>query len=234
MQVSALALGQTRAAPRQPAGQTFQVTPVSCQGVGCQPLLRPGGLEEGCDQRGVMRRDRCLRWRTHRCAQPVTCGALRVCDAVPAGLFMSDLAPAPLWRRLAAAVYDTFALLALWMLAAALVLLLFPGRVDLAQPPPFYNAALRSALLAATTLYYVLSWLRGGQTIGGRAWQLGVVDAAGGRLSTPRALLRFAVAILSWAAVGLGFLWCLVDRQRRSWHDLAAGTLVVHQASRRK
>ena len=147
---------------------------------------------------------------------------------------MSDLVPASLWRRLAAALYDSFALLALWMLAAALVLLLFPGRVDLAQPPPFYNAALRGALLAATALYFVLSWLRGGQTIGARAWQLRVVDAHGDRLNAPRALLRFAVAMLSWAAAGAGFLWCLVDRQRRSWHDLAAGTLVLHQASRRK
>lgn len=147
---------------------------------------------------------------------------------------MSDLVPVPLWRRLAAALYDGFAVLALWMFVAALVLLLFPGRVDLAQPPPFYNAVLRSALFAATALYYVLSWLRGGQTIGGRAWQLRVVDADGGTLNTPRALLRFAIALVSWSAAGLGFLWCLVDRQRRSWHDLAAGTLVAHQASRRK
>jgi uncharacterized RDD family membrane protein YckC len=39
--------------------------------------------------------------------------------------------------------------------------------------------------------------------------------------------LRFAVALLSLAPAGLGFWWALFDAQGRSWHDIAAGTLVV-------
>lgn len=135
--------------------------------------------------------------------------------------------PAPLWLRLAAAIYDLFPLLALWMLAAALVLFAAHGEVDVAHPPFTYRTALRVALLAVTAAYFVISWARGGQTIGMRAWRLRVTAGDGSRLPWPRALLRFAVAIVSLGALGLGFLWCLVDRERRAWHDIAAKSQVL-------
>jgi uncharacterized RDD family membrane protein YckC len=134
--------------------------------------------------------------------------------------------PASLWLRLAAAAYDLFPLIALWMLSAGLFLLALHGKVDVAHPPFAYRIALRTTLLAVSAAYFVISWSRGGQTIGMRAWRLRVVAADGGALPWPRALLRFAVALLSLAALGLGFAWCLVDGERRGWHDLAAGTKV--------
>ena len=139
--------------------------------------------------------------------------------------------PAPLWLRLGAAVYDLFPLVALWMLTAALFLFAARGSVDVAHPPFAYHLALQLALLAVTAAYFIVSWTRGGQTIGMRAWKLRVVDADGATLPWPRALLRFAVAIVSLAAIGLGFLWCLVDRDRRAWHDIAAHSLVVRLAA---
>jgi uncharacterized RDD family membrane protein YckC len=39
--------------------------------------------------------------------------------------------------------------------------------------------------------------------------------------------VRFAVAIVSLAALGLGFAWCLVDPAHRTWHDIAARSRVV-------
>ena len=42
------------------------------------------------------------------------------------------------------------------------------------------------------------------------------------------ASLRFVAALLSWAAVGLGFLWQLWDRDRLTWHDRISGTRIVH------
>lgn len=136
--------------------------------------------------------------------------------------------PAPLWRRLAAALYDLFPLIGLWMLVAALGLLLAGGRVDVAHPPPLYHLGLQLALLGVTALYFVLSWCRGGQTIGMRAWRLQVM-ADEAPLGWPRALLRFGIALLSLATLGLGFLWCLVDREQRAWHDIASGTRMVQR-----
>ncbi len=136
--------------------------------------------------------------------------------------------PVPLWRRLAAAAYDLLVLVAVWMLVAALVLAAFHGEVDVARQPPLYHAVLQVSLLAATALYFAVSWSRGGQTIGMRAWRVRVVGADGRSPAFLRALARFGVAIASTLVVGLGFAWCLVDRRRRTWHDIASSTSLVH------
>jgi uncharacterized RDD family membrane protein YckC len=134
---------------------------------------------------------------------------------------------APLWRRLAALGYDLMPLLALWMLTAGLVLLAFRGEVDVAHQPPLYHLCLQAALLAVTATYFVVSWTRGGQTIGMRAWRIRVADAQGHSPRLRQALLRFVVALPAAALAGAGFIWCLFDRDRRAWHDLAAGTRLV-------
>jgi uncharacterized RDD family membrane protein YckC len=135
--------------------------------------------------------------------------------------------PASLWLRVAAVVYDLFPLIALWMATAGLLLLAMHGNVDVAHPPGAYRIALRVALLAVSAAYFVVSWSRGGQTIGMRAWRLRVVAADGGRLPWTRALLRFVVALCSLAVLGLGFIWCLFDRERRGWHDIATQSRLV-------
>lgn len=134
-------------------------------------------------------------------------------------------APAALPWRLLAAVYDALPVLALWMLASAIVLVLHGN-----QPfAPWSAGQLALWLLCwlLTGLYAVLSWRRGGQTLGMRPWRLRVVDASGGLASLRALWLRYAVATLSLAAGGLGFLWSLLDRERRTWHDIASGTRLV-------
>ena len=140
---------------------------------------------------------------------------------------MQSSNPAALWLRFAAAVYDLFPLIALWMVTAGLLLLAMHGTIDVAHPPLAYTMALRGALLAVSAAYFVVSWGRGGQTIGMRAWRLRVVGADGLRLPWSRALLRFAVVLVSLVALGLGFIWCVVDHQRRGWHDIAARSCLV-------
>lgn len=139
---------------------------------------------------------------------------------------------APLWRRLAALGYDLMPLLALWMLTAGLVLVAFRGDVDVAHQPPLYHFSLQAALLAVTAAYFVLSWTRGGQTIGMRAWRIRLVDAEGRSPDLRHALLRFVVALPALAIAGAGFAWCLIDRDARAWHDLAAGTRLVRVPGR--
>lgn len=140
---------------------------------------------------------------------------------------MPSSVSAPLWLRLAAIFYDLLVLTAVWMLAAALVLLAFHGEVDVAHQPPLYHAILQGVLLSLTAIYFVISWTRGGQTIGMRAWRLRVTGPGEQSPSWSQALLRFAVGTLSLGACGLGFAWCLIDRDRRAWHDIAAGTQVL-------
>lgn len=132
--------------------------------------------------------------------------------------------PAHLGWRLLALVYDAFPLLALLMLASGLFLWARGGRTVAGDPA---WALLELALLwTLSGLYFVVSWRRGGQTIGMRPWRLQVL-AGDGRLAGPGPLWRrYAVATLS---LGLGLLWCLFDRERRGLHDLVAGTVLVRR-----
>lgn len=130
--------------------------------------------------------------------------------------------PAPLWRRLAAATYDAFLLLGLW-LGLLLADEIFRGLLAL----PAEVHVLRVLLLGSAFVFFSWFWIHGGQTLGMRAWRLRVQGDDGAALTWPTAALRFAVALLSWSLLGLGLLWCLVDRRKRAWHDLAARTEVV-------
>lgn len=132
--------------------------------------------------------------------------------------------PAPLRLRLAAAAYDLLPLLGLWFVAAVLALAVTGGALDTRT---FTGKLIVQAFaLGLSAAYFVVSWTRGGQTIGMRAWKLRVVDASGAPLRWSQALLRFTVALVSLAALGAGFWWALFDTQKRAWHDIVARTRV--------
>ena len=133
--------------------------------------------------------------------------------------------PASLRLRLAAAAYDLLPLLGLWFVAAVLALAVTGGALDTHTLAGKF--LVQGFALALSAAYFVVSWSRGGQTIGMRAWKLRVVDASGERLRWTQALLRFVVALVSIAALGAGFWWALFDARRRAWHDMATRTRVL-------
>lgn len=140
----------------------------------------------------------------------------------------ASAAPAMLHIRLLAMLYDLLPLAALWMATSAVMLLLRGGE----RVAPGSAAAMIEflLLLAVSFAYLGLSWRRGGQTLGMRAWRLYLVNTDGSRPVSWRALLlRYVVAMLSLAAVGLGFVWSLLETNRRTWHDLASGTVMVRK-----
>ena len=133
--------------------------------------------------------------------------------------------PASLRLRLAAAAYDLLPLLGLWFVAAVLALAVTGGALDTHTLAGKF--LVQGFALALSAAYFVVSWSRGGQTIGMRAWRLRVVDANGDRVPWSHACLRFFVALVSLAALGAGFWWALFDPQRRAWHDMATRTRVL-------
>ena len=132
---------------------------------------------------------------------------------------------AALGWRLLAAIYDLLPVLALWFATAALVLLLRGGAP--VATGTFAAWGELGLMLLVGFAYFGLSWRRGGQTLGMRAWRLRLVSLRGDAPAWHQLGLRYLVAGVSLAAFGLGFLWALVDRERRTWHDLASGTAVV-------
>ena len=136
-----------------------------------------------------------------------------------------EVETATLWPRLLALIYDFFPMLGIWFAVAVLSYALNGGEP---VTPGSLGAWLEFvALVGATFLYTGLSWRLGGQTLGMRAWRLRAVDADGNPPGWAAIALRFGVGAVSLAVAGLGFVWVLIDRERRSWHELASGTLTV-------
>lgn len=125
-----------------------------------------------------------------------------------------------LLRRLAAALYDSLLLLALWFSVGFVVI------------------AVRNEAIPALTLWFELLlwmlgfffygwfWTHGSQTLGLRAWRLRAVRRDGGALGWPQALLRYVLALPSWVSV-VGILWSLLDREGRTWHEIASASKLV-------
>lgn len=130
--------------------------------------------------------------------------------------------PAGLTRRLLAVLYDLLLLTGLWMIATA-VLLPFTHGEAVAAGDLIY----RLYLVAIAFGFFGIFWTRDGQTLGMKAWRLRLQQPDGRPVTWRQAAIRFLVAGISAAALGLGFAWQLIDRQRRSWHDIASGTRLV-------
>ena len=128
---------------------------------------------------------------------------------------------APGWRLLAF-IYDVLPMIPLAMVVSAVFLWINGGQT--VERSPLLGTLEWLTIWALAGAYFVLSWRRGGMTLGMRPWRLRVL-AADGRPAGVRALwLRYAVASVT---PGVCWLWCLVDAERRGLHDLAAGTLLV-------
>ena len=131
---------------------------------------------------------------------------------------------AGLLRRVAAICYDLLLVLAILMTLAFAVIMLRAGNAIGSGSVWF-----QLLLLATWCMYFCWSWTHGGQTIGMRAWRLRLQTRAGTAAGWGAALLRFVCAGLSALAFGIGFLWCLVDRDRLTWHDRLSRTELVYR-----
>lgn len=147
-----------------------------------------------------------------------------------------DYQNAPLWRRMAAILYDSLLVFALFFLAGFINLgtqMAIYGEVQLRQMTeqgysldglPFYLV-----LVVVTYGFFGFFWTRTGQTLGMQAWRVRVLDSEGQPLSPMKSIIRFVVAIPALGLAGLGLFWMLIDGEKRSWQDIASSsrTLIV-------
>jgi uncharacterized RDD family membrane protein YckC len=66
-----------------------------------------------------------------------------------------------------------------------------------------------------------------GQTVGKRLLRLRVISCRGTTPGPFRGILRFAAMFASVLPAGLGWIWCLFDRERRALHDHLSATYVI-------
>jgi len=76
-------------------------------------------------------------------------------------------------------------------------------------------------------LYHVFLWTWKGTTIGGIIVGIKVIRLDGRPLDFPVALIRALASVLSFFVLGLGFFWVGITKEKQSWHDKIAGTVMV-------
>ncbi|NKI35056.1 RDD family protein [Wenzhouxiangella sp. XN79A] len=131
-----------------------------------------------------------------------------------------DPRPCPLSRRLFALIYDGLILAGLWMIAAALVVIPTGDAVDSGQ------LGFQLFLVLVAFAYFGGCWRMGRQTVGMRAWKIRL-DAPTSPPAFAALATRFAVGMVSIAALGAGFWSALFRADGATWHDRASGTRLV-------
>ncbi|MGY6630073.1 MAG: RDD family protein [Wenzhouxiangella sp.] len=120
-------------------------------------------------------------------------------------------------RRFAAIIYDGLLLVGVLMMATLIIVIPAGSEV--------INLAFQFYLLVVAWGYFAVCW-RGGQTLGMKAWRIGI-EGASQPIDWWSTVVRFAVATVSWVPAGLGYWWGLFRHDKACWHDLASGTRLV-------
>jgi uncharacterized RDD family membrane protein YckC len=155
------------------------------------------------------------------------------------------LSAAPLLRRMAAFLYEGVLLFGVTF-ATGLVFAVAMHQTS--------GMKLRSSLIAVefvvVGLYFIVLWVRSGQTLPMKTWHLRLLTDGGAPVSPRRALARYlasyvwfvpplALASLlklpnAWAIFGLVAAWmvlyalaALLHPRRQFWHDALCGTAIV-------
>ena len=135
----------------------------------------------------------------------------------------NDLPSPSLLRRLMAMVYDTLLVLPMIMLSVAVALGLQGALMKLLGGESGETALapllVQSLALLTVITFYSIFWLKSGQTLGMQAWRIKLVRDDGEPLTIIDCLVRSLAALLSALCLGLGYAWCLIDKQGRYWHD---------------
>lgn len=118
-------------------------------------------------------------------------------------------------HRAMAAAYD-FAMIAMGV--GILVTIYYFGGVQFGLAK--LDLSTYGVVAASVALLYKLLWaLSDGDTPGMAAVKLRLINFDGYRPNREERLLRLLVSVVSFAALGVGLLWCLFDEEKLTWHD---------------
>ncbi len=124
---------------------------------------------------------------------------------------------APLRYRLAAILYDSLIILAIWVFTIVALVTLIGDAV--------VGAWVQTLLFLEMYAFLAFFWCLRGQTLGMLAWHLRI--HTDGRFTPTQALGRFVGGMVSFMALGLGFFWMWFDRDGMTWSDRLSGSVVV-------
>ncbi|TDR20787.1 RDD family protein [Marinicella litoralis] len=133
---------------------------------------------------------------------------------------MTNIHKSKLWKHVAALIYDIFPILGIFLVTSLIFVLLRTGKE--VEPETLWFQLL---LFFEVYLYFTYSWKKGGQTIGMKAWKIGILNHH--KLTWQAVTLRFITGIFSTLLLGAG-LWLRISNSKNlTWMDMACGQPVI-------
>ena len=146
----------------------------------------------------------------------------------------SKYPPVTLVKRLFAIAYDLLLLTALLFAVGVLVAGIMTFTLNegnaITEEHPFYfesQLIILSIMICASYVFFGWFWIHGGQTLGMKTWRIQLTTRNNKNMSWKQAAIRFLVAFISWLILGMGFLWSLFDKEKRTWHDILSATKLI-------
>jgi uncharacterized RDD family membrane protein YckC len=122
-------------------------------------------------------------------------------------------------KRVMACMYELLILIAIWMLVTWLFVFAFGDATSGEK-----RWLLQAMLWLVTGAYFVVCWVRTGQTLAMQVWKMKVVQANGQLLTYSQAIQRYVLASILMLAFGLDFIYMLFNPKRLFLHDRILNT----------
>ena len=127
-----------------------------------------------------------------------------------------------LFRRIFAIFYDGFLLIAILFIVSAVATAFNQGKAI--ETDDIFYPLYVLVVFGLSYLYFAWFWINGGQSLGMKTWQIQLHSTRDQKIGWETVTIRFFGALFSWACAGMGFLWALIDKKNRCWHDLISNT----------
>ena len=122
-------------------------------------------------------------------------------------------------RRLGSIIYDFFLVFSFVFFVEGVVIII-NNKQAITSSLFFYLLT-----LPLIYIYFSLSWIRGKQTLGMRAWKFEIIQKDGLNITQKQSLIRFLLAFVS--LLGIGFIFQLFNPHKLPLHDYYSKTYLI-------
>jgi len=128
-------------------------------------------------------------------------------------------------KRILALVYDSLLIAAIVLVLSLLLVLVNGGYPESGSFVSFIQFFI---LIFTGPIFYSYFWIvNKGQTTGMQAWKIKLVTTDETELNINKTMLRCLISTISFACLGLGYLWILYHKDDLSWSDILTKTKVI-------
>ena len=122
-------------------------------------------------------------------------------------------------RRLGSIIYDFFLVFSFVFFIEGVVIIV-NNKQAITSSLFFYLLT-----LPLIYVYFSMSWVRGKQTLGKRAWKFEIIQKDGSHVNQKQSLIRFLLAIISM--MGIGFIFQFFNQHNLPLHDYYSKTYLI-------